>query len=75
MSMEEQRELKGRLQNLSNDLGSVEADFSCMAFKLRPTSNASQKHDILIQTLDKISKLRERLKQEEEFFTRELSRL
>lgn len=71
--IEEQRELKGRLQNISNELGTAEAEFSYLAVKIKPSSTRSQKHDVLIQALDRISKLRERLKNEENAITKELS--
>lgn len=71
--IEEQRELKGRLQNISNELGTAEAEFSYLSVKITPSSNKSQKHDVLIQALDRISHLREKLKNEENAITKELS--
>ena len=71
--IEEQRELKGRLQKISNELGTAEAEFSYLSVKLKPSSTRSQKHDVLIQALDRISKLRDRLKNEENAITKELS--
>ena len=52
--IEEQRELKGRLQNISNELGTAEAEFSYLSVKIKPSSTRSQKHDVLIQALDRI---------------------
>jgi hypothetical protein len=66
-------EIKTHLQNLSNEMGCVETELSYMAAKLNPSSTRSQKHDVLIQALDRISKLRERLKNEENAITKELS--
>lgn len=54
--------LKVNLQNISNELGTAEAEFSYLSVKLKPSSTRSQKHDALIQALDRISKLRDRLK-------------
>ena len=41
--------------------------------KINPAATRSQEHDVLIQALDRISKLRERLKNEENVISRELS--
>lgn len=66
-------ELKVNLQNISNELGTAEAEFAYLSMKINPSSTRSQKHDVLIQALDRISKLRERLKNEENAISRELS--
>lgn len=65
--------LKVNLQNISNELGTAEAEFSYLSVKLKPSSTRSQKHDVLIQALDRISKLRDRLKNEENAISKELS--
>lgn len=65
--------IKTRLQNLSNTLGEGESDFSYMASKLTAADGDARLHDVLIQALDRISKLRERLKNEENAITKELS--
>lgn len=66
-------ELKVNLQNISNALGTAEAEFAYLSMKIKPSSTRSQEHDVLIQVLDRISKLRERLKNEENAITKELS--
>lgn len=73
--MEEQRGLKGRLQNLSTELGTAEAEFSYLSVKIRPNSTRETQHEVMIQALDRISRLRERLKNEEGIIGRELTRL
>ncbi len=66
-------ELKVNLQNISNALGTAEAEFAYLSMKINPAATRSQEHDVLIQALDRISKLRERLKNEENVISRELS--
>lgn len=66
-------DLKVNLQNISNELGTAEAEFAYLSTKINPTATRSQEHDVLIQALDRISKLRERLKNEENAITKELS--
>ncbi len=66
-------ELKVNLQNISNALGTAEAEFAYLSMKINPPATRSQEHDVLIQALDRISKLRERLKNEENVISRELS--
>jgi len=66
-------QVKGILQNLGDKTGCAETEFSYLSVKLKPSSTRSQKHDVLIQALDRISKLRERLKNEENAITKELS--
>lgn len=66
-------ELKVNLQNISNELGTAEAEFAYLSIKINTAATRSQKHDVLIQALDRISKLRERLKNEENAISRELS--
>jgi|GEM_PF-708564 len=75
MTIEEQRELQGRLQNLSTELGTAEAEFAHLSVKIRPNSTRETQHEVMIQALDRISRLRERLKNEEGIIGRELSRL
>lgn len=65
--------IKTRLQNLSNTLGEGESDFSYMASKLTTTDGDARLHDVLIQSLDRISKMREQLKHEEDGMRKELN--
>jgi hypothetical protein len=69
---EEYLGLKVHLQNLSNEAGRFEADLSCMAYKIRPDSRKDTVHDVLIQSLGRISEVREKLKKEEESLTQVL---
>lgn len=65
--------IKSKLQNISNELGGGETDMSYLAAKLAHPYGDRRAHDVLLQSLDRISKLRERLKNEENAISRELS--
>ena len=65
--------IKSKLQNISTELGGGETDMSYLAAKLAHPYGDRRAHDVLLQALDRISKLRERLKNEENAITKELS--
>lgn len=68
-------ETKTRLQNLSVEMGKFESQCDTWAYKLQPGTTKNKEHDILIQVLNELSKTREKLKAEEEFFQRKLVEL
>lgn len=68
-------ETKTRLQNLSMELRLVESDMDTLAYKIQPGISREKEHDILLHVLDKLSRTREKLKAEEEFFQRKLVEL
>lgn len=68
-------EIKAKLQNISTELGGGETDMSYLSAKLTPPYGDSRTHDVLIQSLDRISQLREYLKHQEDDFRRELMSL
>lgn len=53
--------IKSKLQNISNELGGGETDMSYLAAKLAHPYGDRRAHDVLLQSLDRISKLREHL--------------
>lgn len=65
--------IKSKPQNISNELGGGETDMSYLAAKLAHPYGDRRAHDVLLQSLDRISRLRERLKNEENVISRELS--
>ncbi|WP_270441152.1 hypothetical protein [Acidaminococcus provencensis] len=64
--------IKSKLQNISNELGGGETDMSYLAAKLAPPYGDGRTHDVLIQSLDRISRLREYLKRQEDCLRAEL---
>lgn len=68
-------EIKTKLQNISNELGCGETDLSYLSAKLAPPYGASRTHDVLIQSLDRVSRLREYLKHQEDDLRRDLMSL
>lgn len=67
--------IKSKLQNISNELGGGETDMSYLSAKLAYPYGDSRVHDVLIQSLDKISRLREYLKHQEDDLRRDLMSL
>lgn len=65
-------ETKIRLQNLSVELGKFESECDTWAYKLQPGTSKEKEHEIVIQVLDKLSRTREKLKDEEDFLKRKL---
>ena len=52
-------EIKTRLQNISNELGGGETDMSYLSAKLAYPYGDSRAHEVLLQSLDRISRLRD----------------
>lgn len=67
--------LKTKLQNISNELGCGETDMSYLSAKLAPPYGDGRAHDVLIQSLDRISRLREYLKHQEDDLRQDLMSL
>lgn len=65
-------EIKTKLQNISNELGGGETDMSYLAAKLAYPYGDRRAHDVLLQSLDRISRLREYLKHQEDDLRRDL---
>lgn len=68
-------EIKTKLQNISNALGYCETDMSYLSAKLAPPYGDGRTHYVLIQSLDRISRLREYLKHQEDDLRRDLMSL
>lgn len=68
-------EIKTKLQNISRELGCGETDMSYLSAKLAHPYGDSRAHDVLIQSLDRISRLREYLKRQEDSLRRDLCQL
>lgn len=67
--------IKSKLQNISNELGGGETDMSYLSAKLAYPYGDSRAHDVLLQSLDRISRLREYLKHQEDDLRRDLMSL
>ncbi|WP_337740190.1 hypothetical protein [Acidaminococcus timonensis] len=65
-------EIKAKLQNISTELGGGETDMSYLAAKLAHPYGDRRAHDVLLQSLDRISRLRDYLKQQEDCLRAEL---
>lgn len=67
--------IKSMLQNIGSEFGDAETDFSYLPAKLTDKSGDARLHGVLLQSLDRISRMREFLKHQEESLRRELMNL
>lgn len=65
-------EIKTRLQNLSNEMRSAESELNYLASKIKPGTDDETTHDVLIMAIDRVSRTRDKMKDEEDYLKRKL---
>lgn len=69
------KEIKSHMQNLGDEMRSAEAELNYLAAKIKPGTGNATTHDVLIMAIDRVSRTRDKLKDEEDYLKRKLVEL
>lgn len=65
-------EIKSHLQNLSDEMRSAESELNYLASKIKQGTGNATTHEVLIRAIGRVSRTRDKMKDEEDYLKRKL---